>query len=185
VPFAARSSAGLVVATAITAKLEVEGQAGAVLINDLNGDGVASGEYVQVARALSDSAHSAEALTYYKDALNAPPYDAETRATALRYLGVIYYNLDQPVTGHQYLMQAVKVFNGHPVEPRFYTVNSIAQAYLLDASHQVYIKGGCRIAARDKETAQNVIGSYAAAATVQHLTGELEDAYKSKCSGSV
>jgi tetratricopeptide (TPR) repeat protein len=169
---------------AITANLEVEGQEGAVLIDDLHGKGVASVEYIQVARALENVGHGTDAIKYYKAAVNALPHDAETRASALRYLATIYYNLGQPVIAHRYAMRAVTTFNGHQVEPAWYEHNSIAQAYLLDASYQIDIKGGCPMAARDKAAAQNVIGSYGKTALVQSLMADLKDANKSGSCGS-
>lgn len=174
-------SAGQTETLAIAADLQVEGQAGAVLINDLNHNGVASIEYVQVARALNDSGNSAEARTYYENAINAPPDDAETQATALRYLGELYYDLDQPAIAHRYMMQAVKVFNGHPVEPQWYKASSIAQGYLLDAENQIPIKGGCRVATSDIAAAENAIGSYTETSLDQNLMDQDEVEYKSDC----
>jgi hypothetical protein len=168
---------------AITANLEVEGQAGAELINDLGGEGVASIEYIQVARALEDVWHGTDAIKYYKAAVNALPHDAETRASALRYLALIYYGLDQPVIAHQYAMQAVKTFKGHQMEPRWYEVNTIAQAFLVDASSQIGIKGGCAIAARDMAAIENVTRSEGKTSLVQRLTRKTKHEYKSRCSG--
>ena len=145
--------------SAITAKLEAEGEAGALLITDLNGNGVASIEYIQVARALNDDGHGIYAAINFKRAVNALPGDPETHSTALRYLAYFYYNLDQPVTAHRYAMQAVKALNRSSQEPRFYRANSIAQSYLLDAANQIYVRGGCPIAGRDMMAAQKAIGS--------------------------
>lgn len=169
---------------AIVADLEVEGQAGAELINDLHGQGVASIEYIQVARALQEVWHGTDAIKYYKAAVNALPHDAETRSSPLRYLAIIYYSLGQNVIAHRYAMRAATTFNGHQEEPAWYEHNTIAQAYLVDALNQVDIKGGCPMATRDKAAIQNVLGSYAKTVLVESLLADLKDAYKSKCSGS-
>jgi hypothetical protein len=169
---------------AITDQLEAEGQAGAVLINDLNGHGVASIEYIEVAWALQDDGHGITAATYLKKAVNAPPHDAETRATALRQLVIFYYGLDQPMTAHRYAMQAVKALNRSSMEPRFYRANSIAQTYYLDADYQVDIKGGCPMAAREMAAGQKALGPYSANDSVQANASAAKDGYKSNCKGT-
>jgi hypothetical protein len=167
----------------ITDQLEAEGEAGAVLINDLNGNGVASIEYIQVARALNNDGHGIAAATFFKKAVNAPPYDPETRATALRYLAVFYYHINQPMAGRRYAMQAVKALNRSSKEPRFFRANAIAQAYYLDADAQLDTKGGCPIAARDMAAGQKALGTYSADGNVQTNASAAKDQYKSKCKG--
>jgi len=79
---AARTAAESNATLGLVATLTVEGQAAAVLISSLHGDGVAGIEYVQVARALASSGDTGQAITFYKDAVDAPPHDAVTRANA-------------------------------------------------------------------------------------------------------
>ena len=81
---------------ALVAKLTVEGQAGTVIIADLNNSGVAAYEYIEVGQALAYGGDKADAITYYSSALSAPPRNAVTRATALRYRGLLYYDLRKP-----------------------------------------------------------------------------------------
>ena len=166
---------------AITDQLEAEGEAGAVLINDLGGNGVASIEYIQVARALNNDGHGIAAATYFKKAVNAPPYDGETRATALRYLAIFYYHLDQPVTGHRYAIRAAKVLIRSSKEAGFYRANSIAEAYYMDADYQVDIKGGCPIAASDMAAGHKALGPYLALDNTQENVSAAKNGYKSNC----
>jgi tetratricopeptide (TPR) repeat protein len=156
---AARTAAESNATLGLVATLTVEGQAAAVLINSLHGDGVAGIEYVEAARALYFSGDTADAITYYNDALNAPPYDATTHSLALRYLGSVYYQLGRNVIAHQDYMRATKVFGKHSLQTQNYIANTIAQAYFSDAGYQILIKG-CRIAAADMATALRVMGSY-------------------------
>lgn len=163
-------------------RVSVYGQEGSVLIHDLKGIGVASMEYIEVGRALDDSGATAEAIPYYKDALTAPPYVPYSRATAMRYLGAIYYGLGSNVIAHQYMMQATKVYRGHPLAYKSTVANVIAQGYAEDAYWQGYLN--CRIAAADMEAARRAIAPYSTATIIQSWLNSDEAVYKSKCNGS-
>lgn len=165
----------------IVAKLTVEGQAGAVLIDELKGEKVAGMEYIEVAEALEEGGDYARALTYANTAFNAAPDDAETRATALRALAKIHYFLGRNATAHQDLMRAVKVYPKDVVEPRSYMANSIAQAYLTDAYYQVLYVRDCQSAKDDKSAAQNSIRDYGMNAVVSNLKDQIDGLYKSNC----
>ena len=150
------------------AQLTVEGQAAAVLIHDLNGVGIAGIEYVEVGRALQATGDTAEAISYYNDALTAPQDDRTTRATALRYLGNVYYGLGRNVIAHQDFMRATKAYSRDFLDTKDYVANGIAESYLGDAGHQLLIKG-CRIALADIVAARRVMGSYSENTTNQAL----------------
>jgi tetratricopeptide (TPR) repeat protein len=165
------------------AQLTVEGQAAAVLIRGLNGDGVAGIEYVDVARALYFSGDTTDAITYYSDAQNAPPYDATTHALALRYLGGVYYQLGQKAVAHRDYMRATKVFSRHSLQTRNYIANAIAQAYLADAGYQILIKG-CHIAAADMVAAHRAMGSYTEGAVDLSLQAVDTKAYPLQCASA-
>ena len=169
--------------TTMVAKLTVEGQAGAVLIRDLHGDRVAGTEYTQIGRALEMSGYTADALTYYKDAVNVSRHEAATHAEALRYLGLAYYSLPRPELAHQAFMQAVKVYNGHLVEAPEVINNSIAQAYLLDAEGQ--LDYSCRTAQTELKVAQNTIAPADENSVVKYDMNVVPKEYKSKCGGKV
>jgi Flp pilus assembly protein TadD len=109
--------------------LTVEGQAGAVLIRDLNGAGVAAVEYVQVGRALGASGDLADAIAFTRHALTAPPNDALTHAEALRLLGSAYYTAGQITIAYRYEMQATHFPSlGHTLENPSYIHGMIAYA---------------------------------------------------------
>jgi hypothetical protein len=165
------------------AQLTVEGQAGAVLIGDLNGNGVASIEYVEVGRALEYEGDTADAITYYKDALSAPPHDASTRAEALRFLGWAYYTLGQNVIAHQYMIRATKTFRGHPLETGSYLANTIAQGYLEDADWQIYIHH-CPIGSADFSAVRRVMGPYRENVVNQNFFTTDTKEFISKCIGT-
>jgi hypothetical protein len=155
---------------ALVAKLMVEGQAGIVLIDDLaNKDkGVAGYEYIEVAQALAIGGDKAGAIEMYKAALKAQPSTAVTRATALRYMGVLYYGIDQHWIGHPTMMRAARVFSKPPLGARSYIVNAIAQAYVMDAWYQLDLRSpGCSTARADVQAAQKALGSYAESPSVQ------------------
>ncbi len=82
----ARSVANSGADMGIAAQLTADAEAAAVLITNLPGNGVAGIEYIQVARALVAGGDTATAITYYEDAVNAPPHNVPTRADALRKL---------------------------------------------------------------------------------------------------
>jgi hypothetical protein len=165
------------------AELTVEGHAGAELIRDLHGDGVTGTEYTQVGRAMENPGYTAEAIIYYKDAINASRHEAITNAEALRYLGLAYYSLLRPKLAHQALMQAVKVFRRHLVEPPDYTANNVAQAYLLDAEAQ--LDYSCRAAHTELTDAQNTMAHVDANSVVRYDMNVVPKEYKSKCGGKV
>jgi len=140
----------------VVAELTADGQAAAVLISSLHGNGVAGIEYVEVANALAAGGDMAQALTFYNDAVNAPPGDAVTRATALREEAGVYYLLGRNATGHQDMLEAAKVFTGHVVLAQSLIERSIAQAYLADSGYQILIKG-CQVAVADIRGAENAL----------------------------
>ena len=164
-------------------RLTVEGQAGALLIEDLNGNGVTSTEYDEVGQALEVGGHTADAIKYYKAAVTAPPKDAETTATAQRYLADIYYSLHQYGKYHSYLMQAVEDFDGHLVEAPDIRANSKAQAYLMDVFYQLIYKR-CKDAQGDMSNAANATKNYGQNTVVQNLTTRDNTWYGNVCKGS-
>lgn len=132
----------------VVAELSAEGQAAAVLINSLHGNGVAGIEYVQAARALQAGGEEAQAISYYKDAIAVSPGDVTTRGDALRFLAALYYSLGRNMIGHQYMIEAAKIFMGHVELTNSLIEESIAEAYLGDAYFQLLIDG-CRVAITD------------------------------------
>jgi hypothetical protein len=147
-----RAQAEANVQVAEVAQLEVDGEAAAVLISELHGEGVAGIEYIQVGEALSLGGHTGQAITFFSDALSAPPHDAVTRADALRNQATLYYSLGQDAAGHRDFLEAASLYEG-PVEmTQFLKDNSIAQAYLVDAEHQLGIND-CHVAAADTRAA--------------------------------
>ena len=139
------------------AELIADGQAAAVLINSLHGTGVAGIEYVEVANALGAGGDMAQAITFYDDAVNAPPGDVVTRANALRNEAAIYYSLGQNATAHQDMMDAAEaLITGHVVFAQSLIERSIAQAYLADTYYQISIKG-CRVAIADVQAAAQAL----------------------------
>jgi tetratricopeptide (TPR) repeat protein len=141
----------------VVAALSADGQAAAVLINSLHGNGVAGIEYVQVARALEAGGEVDPAITFYKDAVTvSPPGDAETRGDALRYLAALYYLLGRNAIGHQDMMKAARIFSGHVVLTRLLIEESIAEAYLGDAYFQLLIDG-CHVALTDVQDALHAV----------------------------
>lgn len=176
---------GTALSDEIVTKLTVEGQAGSVLIDELKDNGVAAYEYIEVAQALAYGGNAADAITDYKAALKAPPHDPWTRASALRFMGILYYQIDQPMIGHQTLVRAAKVFSeGRPLNSRSYIDNIIAQAYVVDAYHQLTPYKGCSTAQDDMQAAQKAIGSYPPSGNVQYFANAAKKAYQTKCTGS-
>jgi hypothetical protein len=179
----ARSAAVAEADQEIVAETTADAQAAAVLINDLNGDGVAGIEYVTVARALANYGDTALAITYYKDAVNASVHDVPTRADALRFEASLYYSLGQDAIGHQDMILAARIYGGHPVLTKSLIDNSIAQAYLEDAGYQI-LANGCQTAATDLADAKSAIaplGTNGPNLTVQALDSEVSVAYSKKC----
>ena len=113
-------------------------------------------EYVEVANALGAGGDMAQAITFYDDAVNAPPGDVVTRANALRNEAAIYYSLGQNATAHQDMMDAARLFTGHVVLAQSLIERSIAQAYLADTYYQISIKG-CRVAIADVQAAAQAL----------------------------
>jgi hypothetical protein len=182
----ARAQAVANLQTATVAQLEVDGEAAAVLISELHGAGVAGIEYVQVAEALDISGHMGQAITFYSDAVSAPPHDAVTRADALRNQGGLYYSLGQDGAGHRDYVEAASVFEGHVQMTQFLRDNSMAQAYLNDADNQLGING-CHVAASDTQAALRALaplGPGGMNSPNQALMARVTATYKSKCISS-
>lgn len=139
------------------AELTADGQAAAVLIDNLHGAGVAGIEYVEVANALVESGDMTQAITFYDDAVSAPPGDVVTRANALRNEAGVYYSLGQNVIAHQDMMEAAKLFAGHVELTQSLIERSIAQAYLADSYYQILIRG-CQVALADVQGAAAALG---------------------------
>jgi tetratricopeptide (TPR) repeat protein len=176
---AALSNAGM----GITEQLEADGEAGAVLITNLNGNGVAGVEYATIGRALAAGEDTAQAISYYQDAVDAPPHTAGTRAEALRGEALLYYSLGRSVTGHADMMGAIKAYSGHPELTQFDIDTSIAQSYLLDAQNQLYING-CEIAAADMTAAEKALsplGGAGETTTITELYNSDISAYRKLC----
>jgi tetratricopeptide (TPR) repeat protein len=179
----ARSIAVANAALGLTAELTAEAQAGAVLVTNLHGNGVAGIEYVELGRALANYGDTAQAITYYSDAVEASPSDVPTRADALRFEAALFYSLGQNTIGHRDMMQAAKIYGGHPELTRSLIDNSIAQAYLEDAGYQTPIDG-CHVAGTDLADAQHAIaplGTNGVDTAVQALVGTVSSAYQGKC----
>jgi uncharacterized protein DUF4189 len=140
----------------VIAELTADGQAAAVLINGLHGEGIAGIEYVEVANALAAGGDMAQALTFYNDAVSAPPGDVVTRANALRNEASVYYSLGQNGLAHQDMMQAARLFAGHVVLTQSLIERSIAQAYLADSYYQISIQG-CGLAVADLQAALGAV----------------------------
>jgi len=136
----------------VVAGLAADGQAAAVLINSLHGNGVAGIEYVQIARALEAGGEVDPAITFYKDAITVSPGDVVTRGDALRYMAALYYLLGKNVIGHQDMVKAARIFSGHVVLTHLLIEESIAEAYLGDAYFQLLIDG-CHVAITDLQAA--------------------------------
>ncbi|HWT49309.1 MAG TPA: DUF4189 domain-containing protein [Mycobacterium sp.] len=141
----------------VVAELTADGEAAAVLIGSLHGTGVAGIEYVEVANALAAGGDMAQAITFYNDAVNAPPGDVVTRANALRNEAAVYYSLGQNATGHQDMMATARLFAGHVELAQSLIERSIAQAYLADTYYQILIKG-CQVAVADVKGAIQALG---------------------------
>lgn len=141
----------------MTSELTLEGQSAEMVITELHGIGVTGVEYYDVAQALAiGEGYTTDAIPYYHKAVNTPPYDAGTQAEALRGEAILYYNLGEPDTGHEYFMRAVNVYNGHVEMVQFAKDNNIAQSYLLDAQNQLNISG-CAIASTDINEAEKFL----------------------------
>lgn len=138
------------------AELTADGQAAAVLINGLHGNGVAGIEYVEVANALVAGGDMAQAITYYNDAVNAPPGDVVTRANALRNEASVDYSVGRNVIAHQDMIEAAKLFTGRVVLAQSLVERSIAQAYLADSYYQILLKD-CLVADSDVHAAEDAI----------------------------
>ena len=148
---------------ALSDELTLEGQSAETVITELHGIGVTGAEYEEVATALTNGeGYTTEALPYYQKAVNTPPYDVGTQASALRGEAALYYELGQPDTGHEYFMQAVNVFNGN-VMAQYAKDNNIAQSYLADAEYDLNFTenhlnfNGCSMAATDIKNAENFL----------------------------
>jgi predicted nucleic acid-binding protein len=166
--------------------LAVEAEASKPLIADLQGiHGVTAYEYIQVAQALEISGDRAGAFLMYKYALTSSYSNAVERSTALRYLGVFYYKLAKPTIGHQYLMRAAEAFKFAFLADPYYTANSIAQAYLLDAYYQLTISKGCSTARDDMSAARRAMGFYGRTSVVQSYENAVKEAFQTRCSGSL
>jgi hypothetical protein len=164
----------------LTAQLTVEGQIGAVLIKELKGRGVVGIEYIEAASALEVGGDTPHAIDLYKAALSAPPHDAATRALGMRYLGRLYYAIDRPVLGHQYMMQAAKAFNGHPQYTQFYIHTFIALTYMMDANSQISING-CRIAAAEQKAGEDALRPFPATQPIQASINQYNATYPQHC----
>jgi tetratricopeptide (TPR) repeat protein len=179
----ARTEAASNVETGTVALLEVDGEAAAVLISELHGFGVAGIEYVQVARALDAAGHTAQAITFYDDAISAPPHDVVTIGLALRNQGALYYSIGQNAAGHRDFLKAVSLYRGHVLMTSYLRDNTIAQAYLADAENQLS-NNGCRVAAADMLAAFRALhplGSGGMSFPNQTLTADDTTAFKLKC----
>jgi hypothetical protein len=168
----------------VATETAADAEAGAVIISDLHGNGVAGIEYVTVARALANYGNTALAITYFKDAVNVSLDNVAVRADALRYEGGLYYSFGEDALGHQDFMTAAQIYTGHLELTRSYIDNSIAQAYLLDAGEQI-LAGGCRTAATDMADASRALtplGADGANLINQTLTSADDAAYSKKCS---
>ncbi len=148
----------------VVAELSAEGQAAAVLINSLHGNGVAGIEYVQAARALQTGGEEAQAISFYKDAIAVSPGDVATRGDALRFLAALYYSLGRNAIGHRDMIEAARIFMGHVELTHSLIEESIAQAYLGDAYFQLLIDG-CRVAIADLRRALPAVAASGLKAT--------------------
>jgi hypothetical protein len=145
--------------TGLAGQITAEGEAAQVLIGTLHGNGVADIEYIEVGRALADAGATGAALTYYQDAVTAPPRDVVTIASALRNAGALEFSLGHIRAGHQYMMRAVAVFRGHQGSvSRYDLANDMAQGYYGDAEYQYNdTPPGCAAANADMADAQRLL----------------------------
>lgn len=180
----AKSTAVSEVDQNVVAETAAYAQAAAVLISNLHGNGVAGIEYVEVARALANYGDTALAISYYQDAVNASQFDVPTRADALRFEAGLYYSLGQRSTGHQDMIAAATIYNGHLELTQNLIDSSIAQAYLEDAGYQI-LADDCQIAATDMADAQRAVtplgGITGSNLGDQALDGGVVTAYNKKC----
>jgi len=138
---AALSEAGV----AWTDQLVADGEAAQVMISYLNGRGVvASIEYMETANALVAGEDDAQAIEYYRDAVNAPPETPLTEVDALRLEGGVYYDLGEAATGHALMMQAVGIYNGNKDLTRAEIAGSVSQSFADDAWHEMRA-GNCKV----------------------------------------
>ena len=161
--------------TGLAAQITAEGEAAQVLIGTLHGNGVADIEYIQVGRALADAGDTGAALTYYQDAVTAPPRDVVTIAAALRNAGALEFSLGHIRTGHQDMMRAVAVFRGHQSSISKYDLaNDMAQGYYGDAEYQYTdTPPGCAAADADMADAQRLLAPVGGTAAAQSTVVEL------------
>jgi hypothetical protein len=154
--------------TGLAGQITAEGEAAQVLIGTLHGNGVADIEYIEVGRALANAGDTGAALTYYQDAVTAPPRDVVTIASALRNAGALEFSLGNIRTGHHDMMRAVAVFRGHQgLVSKYDLANDMAQGYYGDAEYQYSdTPPGCAAANADMADAQRLlapVGGVAAA----------------------
>ena len=166
-------------------ELTIEGQTAEGIISELNGNGITSIEYEEVAKAFSPvtyGTNAAQAIAYFQDAVNALPHDVAVQSEALREEGNLYYDLGQPVTGHDYIMRAIQIYSGHLLMSQDEKDNLIAQAYLDDALYQLNINS-CTTAAAEIMAAKKLL-SQAGGANATNASGLASEQteYNQKCS---
>jgi hypothetical protein len=139
----------------------VDGQAAAILINDLPPADVSTTEYVQVGKALADGGDFRTAISYFGK-VRFSPQDPDSFANAMRNDAIVWYE----IADNKFLLPRPRLADENTAERDMvraagaYTsrrslvelsdeVESIAFTYLVDASWQVLITGHCQTAEGD------------------------------------
>jgi hypothetical protein len=138
----------------------VDGQAAAILINDLPPADVSTTEYVQVGKALADGGDFRTAISYFSK-VRFSPQDPDSFANAMRNDAIVWYEIadnkflpprarlaDENTAGRD-MTRAAGAYTGLPFVELSDEVESIAFTYLDDASWQVLITGHCQTAETD------------------------------------
>jgi hypothetical protein len=162
-----------------------DGEAGAQLIRSLNGQGVSSIEYTQIALALEDSADNTVALAYFARASSIAG-DPDSLASALRDEAILRYQLggsENNQKAHQEMQRSVQAYSVADITKKEFEQNA-ALSYLQDAEYQMPAKG-CDIARTDLNNAATEIrlaGSSLATVTRQRyinlLANDLDELKK-------
>jgi hypothetical protein len=130
-----------------------DGEAGAQLIRSLNGQGVSSIEFTQIALALEDSADNSLALTYFARASSIAG-DPDSLASALRDEAILRYQLggyENKLKAHQEMLRSVQAYSTGDITKTEFEQNA-SLSYLQDAEYQMPAKG-CDIARTDLNNA--------------------------------
>ena len=138
----------------------VDGQAAAILINELPPADVSTTDYVQVGKALADGGDFVTAISYFGK-VRFSPLDPDSFANAMRNDAIVWYEiannkfltpraqLADETTARQHMMRAAGAYSQAPLVELSDEVESVAFTYLEDAGWQVLITGHCLTAESD------------------------------------